>query len=285
MAHRNAYCSFCRKSYRDVGPLVEGPGDVYICGECIDLCQSIIDQEKRRRGMLPTQAAQLPSWQHVQERLGQYVRGQGRAQTVLIDAAHRHYGGESGRHHVLLLGPKGSGKGLLARALAHVLDVPFAMATASPGGGGLDSVLSELLGAATFDVEKAQRGIIYVDALDEVATVGCDSWRQPVLEMLRGTLRSFPARGEAYLHIDTGKILFICGAVFAGLGQVVAARLGVEVGANSDRFLDEVCRDDLLAYGVAVELVDRLSVWADVQPLEEAALVHLLNLAVGQREP
>src|SRR5438270_10795954 len=184
--NRNAMCSFCRKSFRDVGPLVEGPGDVYICGECIELCQSIIDQEKRRRGAGRTPFSHIPAPRAIKEKLDQYVIGQQRAKKVLSVAVHNHYKrltlGDQGhgeievdKSNILLIGPTGSGKTLLARTLAKILDVPFAIGDAPTlteagyVGEDVENLLVKLLHSADFDLQSARRGIIYIDEIDKIA--------------------------------------------------------------------------------------------------------------------
>ena len=181
---KNAFCSFCRKSYRDVGPLVEGPGDVYICGECIELCQSILEQEKRRRGTSKQLFTSIPSPREIVKHLDQYVIGQQHAKRVLAVAVHSHYKrlnlGRDGsdvevdKSNILLLGPTGCGKTLLARTLARVLDVPFAIGDATTlteagyVGEDVENLLLKLLNAADFDIEAAQRGVLYIDEIDKI---------------------------------------------------------------------------------------------------------------------
>ncbi len=184
-AKKNAYCSFCRKSYRDVGPLVEGPGDVYICGECIELCQSILDEERRRRGVPKTLFTDIPTPREIKEQLDQYVIDQDRAKKVLSVAVHNHYKRlvaseendgevELDKSNILLIGPTGCGKTLLAKTMARILNVPFAIGDATTlteagyVGEDVENILLKLLHAADFDLESAQRGIIYIDEIDKI---------------------------------------------------------------------------------------------------------------------
>jgi ATP-dependent Clp protease ATP-binding subunit ClpX len=316
------HCSFCGKGQEQVRRLIAGPGAVYICDECVELCREIIDEDQAPQTSGRVPATKVPTPHRIVELLDQYVIGQERAKKVLAVAVYNHYKRinagmqiddvELQKSNILLIGPTGCGKTLLAQTLARILDVPFCIADATAlteagyVGEDVENILLRLIQAAEFDLSRAERGIVYIDEIDKIARkadnpsitrdVSGEGVQQALLKIIEGTVANVPPQGgrkhphQDFIQINTANILFICGGAFEGIEKIVSDRVGSKrsLGFKSEKplaqttdespsVLQHVIADDLLRYGLIPEFIGRLPVAVSVDPLNKDSLMRILT--------